>query len=310
MPHEEMRRLIKRHIRGTEGSERIRILKESLDMLPGFYTGPYGELRKWVLEQIDAAKLRKESRHTDVLAVPRQGDAQVVLLGPPNAGKSSLLKALCARQVAVGDYPFTTLRPIAATALINDAYIQLVEIPGLIEGAHEGRGGGRKLLACARDADALIYVLPLDYGGLDGLLTVMAEAKDLDLETDPLVVCTKSDLPEAEDALAEAKRQFPDTKLLPVSVIDDDSLDVLRQAIWELTGLMRVYSRPSGRTGEDRPFIVPVGTTVGEMAVKIHHELAKRMVKAKVWGKSVRFDGQPAAKDHVLCDGDVIEIVD
>ncbi len=141
MPHQDMKRLIQRRLKGTDGPQRARVIRECMEMLPGYKQGPYADLRKWLLSQMETTRKRREVRHADGLFVPRDGDARFVLLGPPNAGKSSLLRALCKSSVTVGDYPFTTLRPIAATAIINDARIQLVEIPGLIEGAREKTRG-------------------------------------------------------------------------------------------------------------------------------------------------------------------------
>ncbi len=307
MPHEEMRRLIKRRIRGKDGAERIDALKACLDLLPGYYSGPYGELRKWVTEEIAQARVRKQSRHTDSLAVPRQGDAQIVLLGPPNAGKSSLLKALCGRQVAVGDYPFTTLRPIAATALINHAHIQLVEIPGLIEGAHMGKGGGKQLLACARNADGLIYVLPLDDGGMDGLRIVMQEVSHLDLELTPLVVCTKNDLPGADAVWQAVQSEFAAHALLSVSTGTGAGLEALRAAIWSMSGLMRVFPRRNNQSGT--PFILQRDSTLRDFARAVHREIAGRVNKGRVFGESAKFPGQLVGPDHVLLDGDQVEII-
>lgn len=307
MPHEEMRRLIKRRIHGKSGAERINALRACLDLLPGYYSGPYGEVRKWVMEEIEQAKVRKQSRHTDSLAIPRQGDAQIVLLGPPNAGKSSLLRALCGRQVAVGDYPFTTLRPIAATALINHAHIQLVEIPGLIEGAHLGRGGGKQLLACARNADGLIYVLPLDSDGIAGLQTVMQEVGQLALELPPLLVCTKRDLPGADAAWQAAQSMFPEYQLLAVSASTGEGLEALVAAIWEMSGLMRVFPRRNNQS--DTPFILRQGSTLRDFAGAVHREIAGRISKGRVWGQSARFPGQLVSPEHVLQDGDQVEII-
>src|SRR5207248_4767478 len=90
-------------------------------------------------------------------AVRREGAAQVALVGPPNAGKSSLLHALSHVQIKIGDYAFTTLRPVPALTRIGGVLVQLVEIPGLIAGAGEDRGGGRALLGVLRGADAIVY---------------------------------------------------------------------------------------------------------------------------------------------------------
>jgi hypothetical protein len=83
---------------------------------------------------------------------PAEGAAQIALVGPPNVGKSSLLQALSEIQIKTGDYAFTTLRPVPALTRIHGALVQLVEIPGLIEGAAEDRGGGRALLGVLRSA--------------------------------------------------------------------------------------------------------------------------------------------------------------
>src|SRR4029453_1485435 len=60
-------------------------------------------------------------------------------------------------QIKTGDYAFTTLRPVPALTRIGGVLVQLVEIPGLIEGAHEDRGGGRALPGALRNADAMVY---------------------------------------------------------------------------------------------------------------------------------------------------------
>src|SRR5919205_4059296 len=156
-PHRTQMQLIKRRLIGKEGSERVRELRAILDELPGYRNGPYADLRKWVMDQIDETRSRSRTVHRDTIAVRREGAAQVALVGPPNAGKSSLLDALSHVQIKIGDYAFTTLRPVAALTRIGGVLVQLVEIPGLIEGASEDRGGGRALLGVLRAADAIVY---------------------------------------------------------------------------------------------------------------------------------------------------------
>lgn len=165
IPHQEMRRIIRRRIQGTEGTERIRVLKSLLGEFPGYLNGPYAELRQWVLKLIDESAVHRAVKHQEEFHVPKEGCAQVVLVGPTNAGKSSLLRDLSGRPVAVGDYRFTTLRPAAGTINAGGARVQLVDLPGLVEGAREGAGGGRILLACIRAADAILYCLPAERDG-------------------------------------------------------------------------------------------------------------------------------------------------
>src|SRR5438477_10389616 len=145
MPHRTQMQVIKRRLVGKEGGERIKELRTILAELPGYRSGPYADIRKWVSAQIEESRVRKKVVHRDSIAVRREGAAQIALVGPPNAGKSSLLQALSDIQIRIGDYAFTTLRPVPALVRIRGVLVQFVEIPGLIEGAAEDRGGGRAL---------------------------------------------------------------------------------------------------------------------------------------------------------------------
>ena len=155
MPHRTYKQVIKRRLVGKEGSERTRELRVILAELPNYKNGPYADLRKWVQGQLEETRTRSRVIHRDSISVQREGAAQIAFVGPPNAGKSSLLQALSQIQIKTGDYAFTTTRPVAALTRLRGVLVQLVEIPGLIEGAAEDRGGGRALLGVLRSADAI-----------------------------------------------------------------------------------------------------------------------------------------------------------
>ncbi len=135
MPHRTQMQVIKRRLVGKEGSERIRELRTILGELPNYRSGPFADIRKWVNGEIEATRVRARVVHRDSIAVRLEGAAQVALVGPPNAGKSSLLQALSNVRIKTGDYAFTTTRPVPALTRIGGVLIQLVEIPGLIAGA-------------------------------------------------------------------------------------------------------------------------------------------------------------------------------
>src|SRR5207342_2082080 len=122
----------------------------------------YADLRKSLLAEIEDTRVSSSAVHRDSIAVRREGAAQIALVGPPNVGKSSVLQALSEIQIKTGDYPFTTLRPVPALTLIGGVLVQLVEIPGLIEGASDDRGGGRALLGVLRSVDAIVYCARAD----------------------------------------------------------------------------------------------------------------------------------------------------
>ena len=249
MPHRTFAQVAKRRLVGKEGKERIREVRELLAELPDYKNGPYADLRKSLLAEIEDTRVRSSAVHRDSIAVRREGAAQIALVGPPNVGKSSLLQALSEIQIKTGDYPFTTLRPVPALTRIGGVLIQLVEIPGLIEGAAEDRGGGRALLGVLRSADAIVYCCRVDADPTE-LEIVRAEMGAAGIVKPAFVAATRAD-EAAPTSLARLASAFPDLKIVPVSILDEDTLDAFRAAAWALTGLIRVrcllYTSPSPR---------------------------------------------------------------
>lgn len=306
MPHRTQMQLIKRRLVGKEGSERIRELRTILTELPDYRNGPYADLRKWVNEQIDQTRTRSRVVHRDSISVRKEGAAQIALVGPPNAGKSSLLQALTDIQIKVDDYAFTTLRPVASLASIYGVPVQLVEIPGLISGATEDRGGGRALLGVLRGADAIVYCH--DAGKpISVLEEVRSEVAAAGIELPSVLAVTKID-DYLEDALARVRQAVPDMEVVGVSILDDDSLNGLREVIWRLTGLIRVYLKHEGEVSSE-PVALRQGATVEDVAASIHNDLVPQLRGACVWGSSAKFDGQLVGRSHVVLDGDVVEVL-
>ena len=184
--------------------------------------------------------------------------------------------------------------------------MQLVEIPGLIEGANEDRGGGRSLLGVLRNADAIVFCHAAT-APVDELAVVKAEVEAASIELPALLAATKSDEAEA-GALARLASAFPELEVVPVSVLDDESLDRFRASVWELTGLVRVFLR-HGPEVDDEPVALHPGATVEDVADSIHHELAESFSAARIWGPSARFAGQRVGRAHEVQDGDVVEIL-
>ena len=88
-------------------------------------------------------------------------------------------------------------------------------------------------------------------------------------------------------------------------MLDDASVERLRETIWQLTGLMRVFLRDG-----EHPIALRPPATVLDVADSIHHDLGVRCTGARVWGPSARFDGQQVGRAHVLLDGDTVEVLD
>ncbi len=305
MPHQVQMQIIKRRLVGKDGSARIKELRAILAELPNYKNGPYADIRKWVMGEIDQTRVRSRTVHRDSIAVRREGVAQVALVGAPNVGKSSLLQALSDIQIKTGDYPFTTLRPVAALTKIKGVPVQLVEIPGLIGGAAEGRAGGRALLGVLRGADAIVWCQDAT-APLDPLEDVRAEVIAAGIDRPALLAVTKSDEVDA-DALERLRLAVPDLPMVEVSVLDDESLERFRDEVWRLTGLLRVYTRRPGSEEAD-PLAVKAGATVADVAEALHAELGAASRGAHVWGRSARFPGQLVGRDHRLAEDDVVEV--
>jgi uncharacterized protein len=244
--------------------------------------------------------------HRDSIAVRREGAAQIALVGPPNVGKSSVLQAVSEIQIKTGDYAFTTLRPVPALTRIGGVLVQLVEIPGLISGASDDRGGGRPLLGVLRSADAIVYCVRAS-GDPAELETVMAEVVAAEIDKPSFIAATRAD-EATEEQLADLRARFDGLDVLAVSVLDDDSLEALCSRIWALTGLIRVYLRKDGDVAREPLALTPPATVI-DVADAVHHELAMSFSGARLWGPSARFEGQRVGRDQSVQDGDTVEII-
>ena len=92
-------------------------------------------------------------------AVAKSGDGRVALIGFPSVGKSSLLNEVTDTKSEAAAYEFTTLTCIPGNLVLNDTKIQLLDLPGIIEGAASGKGRGKEVIAVARSSDLIMMVL-------------------------------------------------------------------------------------------------------------------------------------------------------
>ena len=167
--------------------------------------------------------------------------ADVGLVGYPSAGKSSLLRALTAATPKVGAYPFTTLRPIVGTMVNPDfSQVRIADIPGLIEGAHDGVGLGVEFLRHLSRTRVLAYIV--DMAGVDGrkpwddLHSLREELSlyDKALAKRPsIIIANKMDLPGAVENLVEFRKRIRRAPI-QVSTIDMTGLDSVREKIREM----------------------------------------------------------------------------
>jgi len=135
------------------------------------------------------------------------------------------------------------------------------------------------------------------------LRSVMGEVARAGIERPALLALTKFDDADARAAERFGKA-FPGSPVVRTSVLDGASLARLRAEAWRLTGLIRVHVRDGGD-----PLALPTGSTVVDVATAIHSELPRDFKGARVWEPSARFEGQRVGRDHVVLEGDHIEVL-
>ena len=96
--------------------------------------------------------------------------------------------------------------------------------------------------------------------------------------------------------------------MIPVSALTERNFDHLREKVYQQLGIIRVYAKPPGKEPDlERPFVLKKGSTVAELAAKIHRDFSEHLKSARVWGSAV-FDGQMVQRDHMLEEGDIVEL--
>ncbi len=274
------------------------------------------------------AKAREEgerqastAKHAPTHKIERTGAGQIVLVGPPNAGKSCLVKALTGADVEVADYPFTTRLPAPFMMPYENVKIQLVDTPPVTGELME-----TWFPEMVKMADAVLLVADLTDPDaapvLDGIVGRLRERK---VE----LVRAATDVPPAyfpfrkRTVLAANKidaegaaRAFEDLGVLlegpferlAVSAVSGRGLETLRRALFGLLRVVRVYSKIPGKKAErDSPFALRVGSTVMDMARAVHKDFAEKLQYARVWN-AAGLDGLRVNRDYVLADEDVVEL--
>lgn len=253
--------------------------------------------------------------------VDKQGAGQVVLVGPPNAGKSLVLARLTNAKPEVAEFPFTTVRPLAGMIEFENVQIQLVDLPAIAPDMTEPWVNG-----VIRAADAVLLVADL---GDDAVLERTEETfAYLDrarvtlgppgASTDSpeigrvlkraLLGANKADAGRADDRLSVLVDAYgARLPVLRLSARNGTGLEPLKRRLFELLGVLRVYTKAPGKPPSlAAPVVLPIGSTVLDLAASIHKDFAQQLKFARIWGTG-KFDGQKVHRDFPVREGDVIE---
>lgn len=303
LPHLIQMQKIKERLHDLDGKVKLKEIKKIQSELPNFNTGPYVKIKQWLKEEIKKTKTKSKIKHQDWLGVKRQGIRQFVLVGYPSVGKSSLIKKLSGLQTKVAAYAFTTLKPIPGVVNINGAYFQIVDLPGIIEGAGEDVGGGRRLIGIIKNTDGIILMHDLSKP-LKELEKIVKELKKANIQKPTLIIGNKIDLKGAKENLKKLKKRFSNNTVLGLSVTNDN-LNNLKETLWKMSNLIKVFTIKKDK----EPVILEQDSTIKDFVEMIHKDLIKEFKSAKVTGPSAKFSNQTVGLSHVLKDEDVVEIM-
>jgi len=320
--------------RAREPQEKLECLREMLRTIPKHKGTEHlqAEIKTRLKELTDElGGPKKGAVHGGPeLTVRHEGAAQVALVGPPNAGKSSLHARLSGSHAVVGPYPFSTKYPLPGMLAHEDVQFQLVDLPPVAEDYFEPWMSGT-----LHNADGVALVVDHADPGCVGQLAATlrrleekkvspvtrvpdARAHSDDAALDPfrarlpaLLLANKADLfadPEAELAVLRELASVPFVSLA-VSAENGRGLSAIGPALFDLLGIVRVYSKVPGHPPDlGRPFTLRVGGSVRDVAQQVHRGLAGELRFARIWGPSSGFEGQQVSADHVVSDRDVVEL--
>ena len=303
--------------------EKIARLEDMLTIMPK-HKGTdklRADLRRRISRLKDASKTKKGAgRRESAYTIDREGAGQVVVAGPANVGKSALVALLTNASPEVADFPHTTWKPTPGMMQVENIPIQLVDTPPLDRDYLEP-----ELLDLLRRCDLVLLVVDLHTDPvkqLEDTIKLLEEyrivplrfkaryAGERGLTYVPFLVLANKNDDEGTEENFEIFRELleDDWPMVSASVMTGRNLDRFQKAVVERLDIMRVYSKAPGKEPDrTAPFILKNGSTVADFAEKVHKDFVDKFKAARVWGKAV-FDGQKVHRDHVLADGDVVEL--
>ncbi|MFZ3138124.1 MAG: GTPase [Thermodesulfovibrionales bacterium] len=330
----------KRFKQASASSEKITALEDLISTIPK-HKGTdklRADLRRKLSQLRKDVISKKKGGRGDLYVVQKEGASQMAIVGFPNSGKSSILACLTNANPVIAEYPLSTLTPLPGMMPFEDIQIQLVDLPPIGNESTDGRVSG-----ILRYTDALLLILDIsDDPEIQaellieqlqrwkihiitehplpnpppsrGRAGVGGKPSNSELQTSvgvfkrAFLVANKKDLCETDDVFASFREKYEQLyPCIAISALKKENLEELKRAIFEISGIIRVYSKPPGKEPDlSTPFTIPSGSTVLDLAEFIHKDFLFNLKFARIWG-SAKFEGQRVEKTHVLKDLDIVE---
>jgi hypothetical protein len=314
----------KRFRQASTPAEKVLALEELIATIPK-HKGTdklRGDLRRKLSQlkkEAETLRRSKKGGKGDLYVIQKEGAAQIALVGFPNSGKSALLASMTKATPVIAEYPVSTVTPLPGMMPYEDIQIQLVDLPPMGNESTDGWVSG-----ILRVTDALLFVLDItkdletqaelliEQLGRWGIYIIKSQFLDsgssIGVLKRALLIANKKDHRDSEKNFISLKERYGHLcPCISVSALTKENIEDLKRAIFEISGVIRVYSKPPGKDPDlSTPFTIPLGSTVLDLAESIHKDFVPNLKYARIWG-SARFDGQRVDKKYVLKDRDIVE---
>jgi len=253
------------------------------------------------------------------MVIQKEGAAQLVLVGLPNAGKSQIVASITNASPPVAEYPFTTYAAAPGMMEFENIQIQLIDTPPLAPNSIDVW-----LPPILLRADALLLVIDLGSDPLAQVETITLELEKIRIGVDTrqpeeeekvlrhkkaMIIGNKIDLDGAMQNYQDLQEMYQDQlPVAAVSAVRGTGLEDLKLKIYQMLNIIRVYTKTPGQKPDFAdPIILERGSNLGNAAESVHKDFKAGLKYARLWG-SGKHDGIMVSKDHVLQDGDIIEL--
>jgi len=301
-------------------AEKIAALEEMLAIMPKHKGTDHlrAELRSRIAKLTQQATKKSGARRAS-MAIEKEGAAQIVVTGLPSVGKSQLVATITNASPTVAEYPFTTHNATPGMMEFENIQIQLIDTPPLVPQSIEWW-----LPPMLRRADALLIVVDLSdntsaqmediIGRLQEIRIAISKREVEEPDTvmywkKALIIGNKLDLNNARENYAALKNKYKEQlPIMAISTKEGTGLEELKREIYQMLDIIRVYTKTPGQKPDfNDPIVLDRGSRLEDAAAEVHKDFAHKLKYARIWG-SGKHDGVMAKRDHVLQDGDVIEL--
>ncbi len=309
----------------TTDPERLTALEEMLRVIPKHKGTEHiqADIKRKISkikESANAPHRGAAAKRVDMFQIPKSGGGQVALIGLPNCGKSSILAHLTNAKVNVTDYPFGTEKPVPGMMKHEDVPIEIVDTPPITaEYAAPGQ------VQVYRGCDLIGIVVDLSGDILDQMevclkylrehrLLLEGEGLHADeagqtLGHKALIIATQKDRADSEAAATLRELYGQTMPMVEISTVTAEGLLDLTRTVFQMLDIVRVYAKRPGHPPDMKdPFTLARGSSVTDLANRIHRELADKLKSARVWNSPVCHDGQNIPREHIVNDKEVIEL--